>query len=124
MKLIIAGSRTLDVSKFFIRDVMKNLGFDVQKPDQPTEVVSGTANGIDKAGERFAKDYHIPVKQFPANWDKFGKGAGHIRNKQMADYADALLLIWNGSSSGSAGMKQQMEKLGKPVYEVIIKKSL
>jgi hypothetical protein len=39
----------------------------------------------------------------------------------MAEYADALLLIWNGESRGSANMKENMVKLGKPVYEVILK---
>jgi hypothetical protein len=39
----------------------------------------------------------------------------------MAEYADALLLIWDGSSRGSANMRQQMERRGKPVYEVILR---
>lgn len=92
------------------------------------------AKGIDLAGKEWAnedwkQDYPtcddqgpIFVKEFPADWDKFGKGAGPIRNKQMADYADALLLIWDGESRGSANMKSQMEKLGKPIYEVILRK--
>jgi hypothetical protein len=39
----------------------------------------------------------------------------------MADYADALLLIWDGESKGSANMKKNMEKQNKKVYEVILK---
>lgn len=71
--------------------------------------------------------YHNPevsnlkLTKFPADWEKFGKVAGHIRNKQMAEEGDALLLIWDGESKGSANMKDNMIKLGKPVYEVILK---
>ena len=85
-----------------------------------TEVVCGEARGVDKSGRLFAEDHGINVKSFPADWN-LGKGAGHIRNKQMADYADALLLIWDGESRGSANMKATMLKLNKPVYEVIIR---
>jgi len=59
--------------------------------------------------------------EFPADWDTHGRAAGPIRNKQMAEYGDALLLIWDGESRGSANMKSNMKKLGKPVYEIIIK---
>lgn len=121
MKLIIAGSRTLIATKYCMRDILDNFGLEPENPDIVTEIVSGTAAGIDQAGEHFAKQYTIPVKKFPADWDKHGKAAGPIRNAEMAKYADALLLIWDGSSRGSANMKQNMEKLGKPVYEVIIK---
>ncbi len=118
MKLIIAGSRTIHLSPDQIKDIICLHG---GHPTDPDEIVSGKADGIDYSGEIFADQYHIPVKEFPADWDKHGKPAGHIRNKQMADYADALLLIWDGESKGSANMKENMLKLKKPVYEVILK---
>lgn len=68
------------------------------------EVVSGTARGADSYGEEWAKANNIPIKRFPADWDGLGRGAGHIRNAQMADYADALLLVWQGTSPGSKNM--------------------
>lgn len=83
------------------------------------EIVSGGARGVDLAGESLALETHVPVKRFPAEWDKHGKGAGPIRNKQMAEYADALLLIWDGKSRGSANMKSEMQRLKKPIYEVV-----
>lgn len=89
---------------------------------EASEIVSGKAKGIDTSGEWFADRVGLPVKSFPADWDKHNKAAGHIRNKQMADYADALLLIWDGESRGSSNMKQQMLELNKPVYEVVLRK--
>jgi hypothetical protein len=89
-----------------------------------SEIVEGGAKGIDACGKAFANKYEFTHKLFPADWDKHGKAAGHIRNKQMAEYADALLLIWDGESRGSANMKSQMEKLKKPVYEIILKETI
>ena len=74
-------------------------------PIKITEVVSGTANGVDKLGEQFSKEFDILLTQFPADWSK-GKYAGHHRNLEMAKYADACIVIWDGKSSGSANMIQ------------------
>jgi hypothetical protein len=125
MKLIIAGSRTFQIDA--------SAAVSLHNINNISEVVCGMAPGVDLAGKYFAEndwkldyplcsDRPIPVKEFPADWDKHGKAAGPIRNKEMAEYADALLLIWDGSSRGSANMKSEMQKLGKPVYEVIIRK--
>lgn len=118
MKLIIAGSRTLTPSLGFIHSTILMFGITEIK-----EVVSGTCVGIDQEGEHWASHYGAEIKRFPPEWDKYSKVAGPIRNKQMADYADVLLLIWDGESRGSKSMKQQMEKLNKPIYEVVLKKS-
>lgn len=120
MKLIIAGSRTLSFSCYGIQGLIYTI---LGAFPLPLEVVSGGAKGIDESGEEFVKlikEDTIFLTRFPADWDKHGKAAGPIRNKQMADYADALLLIWDGKSKGSANMKTTMQKLNKPIYEVII----
>ena len=114
MKLIIAGSRTLNPS-------VKDIGEQVSKFNIGiTEVVSGGADGVDSCGEEYALAADQPLKIFKADWNKHGKAAGPIRNKQMAEYADALLLIWDGKSKGSANMKKNMIDLGKKVYEIIL----
>lgn len=114
MKLIIAGSRTLDLSPILIVELMNHFKI------SPNEIVSGRASGVDKSGERYAYYELIDITHFPADWDTHGKAAGPIRNKQMADYSDALLLIWDGKSKGSSNMKKEMLKLKKPIYEVIL----
>jgi len=120
MKLIIAGSRTLSPDPKSIYDLFY---FVHQCPTLIEQVVSGGADGVDRSGEYFADEYNLDIKIFPADWKAHGKAAGPIRNKQMAEYADALLLIWDGESRGSASMKNEMLKLNKPVYEIIIKKT-
>lgn len=115
MKLIIAGSRNINVSDVYLSCIITNFNL------EPKEVISGTARGIDTCGEDYAEYEGLEIEYFPAFWDEYGKGAGHIRNKQMGEYGDVLLLIWDGKSRGSANMKKVMEKLKKPIYEVILK---
>ncbi len=96
MKVIIAGSREFnDYSR--LRDFCDR----VLDGEKDIEVVSGTAKGADQMGERYAKERGYPVKRFPANWGKHGKGAGMIRNNDMADYGDALIAFWDGRSRGT-----------------------
>lgn len=117
MKLIIAGTRSLYVSTKFIFEVLEQKGIN----GAFSQIVSGGANGIDYCGEEYANWAGISLKRFIADWKKYGNAAGPKRNEQMAKYGDALLLIWDGKSKGSKNMKENMLKLNKPIYEVILK---
>ena len=131
MKLIIAGSRTLKLPIDFYHGLLSH--FFSGKVCTIEEVVSGGAEGVDCSAKKlcfntyndtmFDRHFFNKYKEFPADWEAHGKAAGPIRNRQMAEYADALLLIWDGESRGSASMKKEMLKLNKPVYEVIIKRT-
>lgn len=83
-----------------------------------SEIVSGTAKGADKLGERYAVAKSIPIKRFPADWNKYGKVAGHVRNRQMAKYADACVVFWDGESRGTANMIQCTRELKLPTMVV------
>jgi hypothetical protein len=111
MKTIIAGSRSgmkyMDVITAFVR---------FQEVIGPvTEVVCGKAQGVDTYGEKVANARRIPVKHFPADWNKYGKGAGPIRNREMAGYADALLAVWDSKSNGTRDMISQATRRGLKV---------
>lgn len=114
MKSIIAGSRTIYEDKWISLAVQKS-GFEI------TEVVSGCANGADILGEHWATNNKIPIKSFPADWNKYGKSAGMIRNKQMGDYSDCLIAVWDGISRGTNNMITYMKSIGKPVFVLTIK---
>jgi hypothetical protein len=137
MRLIIAGSRKIDKYRALYEFLNNNPYCDFDS----TEFVTGDCpTGPDQVPYLLADIYglyyqredglpctgQIQIKSFPPDWDKYNKAAGPIRNKQMAEYSDQLLLIWNGdqkTSPGSANIKQQMEKLNKPVIEIIIGES-
>lgn len=102
MKTIIAGSRDGIVYTDLI-NALHLCGF----KNQITEIVSGGARGADSYGENYAKDFNIPLKIFPAKWRVNGvydPSAGYKRNVEMARYADACIVLWNGKSRGSKHM--------------------
>ena len=116
MKLIIAGSRTITAYSHLV-DAM-NYALDIY-PDfhNISEVVSGTAAGVDRLGEQWAARSGVPVRRFPANWAMYGKSAGMKRNKQMAEYVGpdpggGLLVVWDGCSHGAADMINIGVRLG------------
>lgn len=105
-KTIIAGSRHI-TDYALVTLAVDMVSFKV------SEVVSGGARGVDALGERFARENGLPLKKFPADWKKHGRRyAGFIRNKDMADYADALIAIWDGKSKGTLDMIKQAKKAG------------
>lgn len=101
-KVIIAGSRTCpekDLTLFEkVSGILRNL--------ENIEIVSGTARGADRFGEWLASECGYELTKFPADWDKYGKSAGYIRNKEMAEYATHLVAIIDLSvpSKGSRNM--------------------
>lgn len=112
MKFIIAGSRrTADAA-----DEVCCAIHEFELADDVTELVSGASGNVDLAGEEWARGNGIPIKRFPADWDKHGKAAGPIRNREMAEYADVLIAIWDGKTKGTANMILEMHRQGKPVF--------
>lgn len=113
MKVIIAGSRHMPWSMYpLVEKAVKKSGYEV------TEVVCGEAKGADTWGKKWAFANKIPVKSFPADWDEHGRRAGPIRNKEMGDYADALIVFIWPNSRGSQHMLSYMQHLGKPCFPV------
>lgn len=107
MKIIIAGGRNY---RFTGKD--KSLLNELWSlEDKPEEVVSGGCSGADQQGEAWADEHGLPVKVFPANWDKFGRAAGAIRNRQMAEYADAVALFPGGAGTISMHREANRAKL-------------
>ena len=112
MKVIVAGGRD-----FKDYDLLKSTldGFQ-QEYGNITEVVSGTAKGVDKLGEKYANENNIPIKRFVPDWQGLGKKAGHVRNRQMGDYAKEhggmLVAFWDKQSRGTKGMIEYAKKIG------------
>lgn len=112
VKLIIAGTRDLDISD---AEIFTHEGL------RATEIVCGMAKGVDLAGKRYAQKLGIPVKEFPARWELYGKQAGFLRNAEMADYADELLAFWDGQSRGTRDMINRMLMRKKPFQVILIR---
>lgn len=107
MKVIIAGGRD-----FLDYDLLKSICDHMLSNLNSVEIVSGGAKGADLLGERYANESGIPCKIFPADWEKYGKGAGYKRNSEMAVYANCLIAFWNGESRGTRHMINTAKKHG------------
>lgn len=111
MKTIVAGSRSItniDTVMQAIKDC----------PWKITQIVSGTASGVDQLGELCAEQLGIYVKQFPADWGTYGNSAGYIRNREMAKYADAVIIVYDGKSKGTKHMWDIALQMQLPVFVV------
>ena len=73
-------------------------------------VVCGMAQGADRLGERYGKERGYSIRYFPADWDRKGRGAGFIRNEEMAKNADALVAFWDCQSRGTKHMIETAKK--------------
>lgn len=89
-----------------------------KKEEYTIIIVSGRANGADKLGERYAKERGYEVAEFPVtsdDWNRLGKSAGHIRNREMAQLPyrlqGAAVGFYDGSSKGTGGMIKICEEL-------------
>lgn len=110
MRTIIAGGRDItDCS--LVEKAVADCGW------RPSVVLCGMARGVDSLGLRWAKANGVPVEKYPALWHVHGNAAGPIRNREMAESAEALILIWDGESPGSRNMLQEATARGLQVYD-------
>jgi hypothetical protein len=112
MRVIIAGSRDI-TSHELVWPLIASSKFPI------TEVVSVAQRGVDRLGELYARAHSLGCNRVPAKWSRYGPAAGPIRNAEMADYADAAIVIHN-NSPGSLDMVEQMRMRGKPVEEHVL----
>jgi hypothetical protein len=109
MKVIIAGGRNITDYSLLLSTIGES-EFTI------TEVVSGMAPGVDTLAAQYATENNLPLQQFWAEWEFYGRSAGPIRNRQMANYGEALIAIWDGESRGTKNMIEEATKKGLRVY--------
>ena len=90
MKLLIAGSRCI-----------KDFDLSLYIPCDVDTIICGGANGIDRLAEEYADQHRFSKYVFRPHYDLYGKAAPLVRNRQMVDIADAVLIIWDGRSKGT-----------------------
>ena len=112
-RVIIAGTRYFNDYEL-LRTSCNNL-LSVKQRTHTVVIISGTARGADQMGERYARERGYEIRQFPADWEQYGKSAGHIRNAKMADNADALIAFWDGESKGTKNMIDNARRKGLEV---------
>lgn len=112
-RIVIAGCRDFcdyRLAKEYIEECLSEIS-----ENNTFIFVSGACRGADMLGERYAKEHGFEIERYPAQWDLYGRSAGPIRNKQMAEASDLVICFWDGQSRGTRTMIQYAEQLGKTV---------
>lgn len=101
-KIIIAGGR--DFMDYNLLKEKTDKILQEKKVTHKIVIISGCARGADTLGLRYASENAFDVEEYPADWNKYGKKAGYVRNVEMAENADALIAFWDGKSKGTKHM--------------------
>lgn len=117
-KYMVCGSRTITDRNFIFTEIEKcwneNLGA------EPVILVEGEAKGVDSISKEWAISKGFALDPHKPDWKKFGRGAGIIRNKEMVECSDFVLILWDGTSKGTKSDIDFCQKLGKGNKIVVI----
>ena len=102
MKLAVIGSRNL-----------KNIALEQYVSEEVREIVSGGAIGVDTCAAEYAKNKGLKLTEFLPQYDRYGRVAPIVRNKEIVDYADRILAFWDGESKGTLSVIKYAQKVGK-----------
>ena len=106
MKLAIVGSRNL-----FIDNIEKYI------PEGTTEIISGGAKGVDSCAKSYALSKNLTYTEFIPEYNKYGRAAPIVRNKEIVSYSDTVLVFWDGKSKGT---KSVIDLCKKSATKIII----
>jgi hypothetical protein len=84
----------------------------------PDVIIHGAARGADSLAGEFAEAMKIPTEVYPADWNKYGKRAGYLRNVQMLEEGKPDLVVAFPGGKGTAMMINLAKKAGVEVTEV------
>ena len=114
-RIIVAGGRG-----FQDYDLLKESLDKIVRQYENVEIISSHAKGADAMCEQYAKEHGLPCNIFPAEWKKYGKRAGFIRNSQMLEYAakekPLVVAFWNGNSHGTKDTIDKANEMGITCY--------
>jgi len=98
--VMVCGGRTFDDEDtlFSVLDGLANV-FPVDPFDMT--IIQGAARGADSMAREYAHCRGLDTREFPAEWEKYGKSAGYRRNADMVNRADVVVAFWDGESKGT-----------------------
>jgi hypothetical protein len=88
-------------------------------------LLQGAARGVDAEGKRIWREWGLKDKPFEADWDKYGKPAGGIRNQEMVDEGPEICLAFPGPQSiGTWDAVRRAKKAGILTFVLTDKDSM
>ncbi len=111
MKLAVIGSRTFN-DYDLVKSTLDN--------HKPSVIISGGAKGADSLAKRYAIQNNIELIEIIPDWDKYGRAAGPIRNKEIVNQAEKVIAFWDGKSKGTKSAIDYANKCNKEVVIIRI----
>lgn len=108
MKIAVVGSRT-----FNNYDLLCSYLNTIHLKEPISHIISGGAKGADKMGEKWANENGIETIIFIPDWEKYGRKAGFLRNKDIINEADKVVCFWDGFSNGTKNSIELAKRQGK-----------
>lgn len=112
-RILVAGCRFYENYKqaeVYIDFCLQNI-----KKENSFIFVSGACRGADRLGELYAQKHGYAIERYPADWERYGKAAGPIRNQQMVNISDYIICFWDGKSRGTKSTIDFARLVKKPI---------
>lgn len=109
MRLAIIGSRNCGQI-----DIASHIDY------RPDAVVSGGARGVDTLARQYAMVRGIELIEFLPDYERYGRRAPLVRDREIIDACDAVLAFWDGKSRGTKYTIDYAQRRRKPVSVVLI----
>lgn len=113
MNIGVVGSRTFH-NYSFMQLVLNRVTLNVM--EQPLTIISGGAKGADSLAKQYCEAVGIQIIEILPDWNKYGKSAGPIRNKEIVERSDYIIAFWDGKSRGTKYTIDMAERVGKKVF--------
>lgn len=122
MKLLVCGSRSIE-NDHWVFNKIDDYILELEFNRKDVTIIEGAARGVDLSAKRWAQTHGLEILEYPAEWDKYGRSAGYIRNDIMVRECDYCLILWDGESKGTRHDIDLCKKYHKN-YNVVLRKKI
>lgn len=116
-RILVCGGRHYDDAERLIEN-LEGIAGTVDSSKQLV-LIHGAARGADSIAESWAQWRGLKIMRFPADWKRYGRAAGHIRNTEMLESGCPDLVVAAPGGAGTANMVTQAHKFG--VRTIVLK---
>jgi len=112
MRILVCGGRNFKDRNLLYKALLP------YRDEEDITIIHGNASGADTLGRIWAEAFFHKIEPYPADWNKYGKRAGYIRNVQMLNEGKPDLVVAFPGGKGTQMMINLAEAAGVPVVRI------